>query len=122
VDPEHPGEDRGGDFGGEGERRGGAVLLGPNPDLVEALPDLVVAEGASRLTSWEQPGNVLRSADLGLALAGCDEFADQAGQRRGQDDRRGAESDGDGIAFEVDVTDGELADGGDCPSGCRSPV
>ncbi|MFF7652537.1 hypothetical protein ACFZCY_22420 [Streptomyces sp. NPDC007983] len=45
VDPEHPGEDRGGHFGGEGEQRGGAVLLGPDPDLVEGLADPIVAEG-----------------------------------------------------------------------------
>jgi hypothetical protein len=113
VDSEHPSEDRSGDFGGEAEQRGGAVLLGPDPDFVEALADLVVAEGASRLTSGEKPGGVLRGADLSFAAAGRDEIADQAGQRRGEDDRRGAERDGDGVAVEVDVVDGELADGGD---------
>lgn len=76
MDPEHSGEDRGGDFGGEGEQCGGAVLLGPDPDFVEALADPVVAEGASRLASGEKPGSVLRGADLGLAAAGRDELAD----------------------------------------------
>lgn len=80
---------------------------------MEALADPVVAEGTSRLTSGEEPGSVLRSADLGLAAAGRDELADQGGQRRGEYDRRGAERYGDGVTVEVDIIDGELADGGD---------
>ncbi|MFB7214546.1 hypothetical protein [Streptomyces sp. NPDC056255] len=78
-----------------------------------AAARLVVAEGASRLTSGQTARGVLWGADLGLAAAGRDEFTDQAGERRGEDDRRGAERDGDGVAIEVDVTDGKLADGGD---------
>ncbi|GAA3482104.1 hypothetical protein GCM10018966_066360 [Streptomyces yanii] len=81
VDTEHPGEDRGGDFGRESEQRGGAILLGPDPDSVKALADLTVGERASRVPSREQPRNVVRGADLGLAAAGGDELADQAGQR-----------------------------------------
>ncbi|MGW1089967.1 hypothetical protein ACWD4L_27585 [Streptomyces sp. NPDC002596] len=70
---------------------------------MKTLADLAVGEGTSRLSSWEQPGNVLRSADSGLAAAGRDELEDEAGQQRGQDDRRCAERDGDGVAVEVDV-------------------
>lgn len=113
VDPEHPGEDRGGDFGGEREQRGGAVLFGPDSDLVEALADPVVPEGMSGASSREKPRGVVGGADLGLAAAGRNEFADQAGQRRGENDRRSAERDRDGVVLEVDVVDGELADGGD---------
>ncbi|MGW0615811.1 hypothetical protein [Streptomyces sp. NPDC002788] len=87
--------------------------LGRIPILWRRWPIWFVAEGASRLTSGEEPGGVLWGADLGLAAAGRDELADQAGQGHGEDDRRGAERDGDGVAVEVDVTDGELADGGD---------
>jgi hypothetical protein len=36
VDAEHPGKDRGGKFGGEDERCGGAVLSGLETDLLEA--------------------------------------------------------------------------------------
>jgi hypothetical protein len=50
---------------------------------METDVDLAVGEGAPWMSSREQPGNVLRSADLGLAAAGRDELADQAGQRRG---------------------------------------
>ncbi|WP_327149014.1 hypothetical protein [Nocardia sp. NBC_01329] len=44
VDAEYPSEDGGGQFGGEDEQCGGAVLPGPDPDLVETLADPVVAE------------------------------------------------------------------------------
>lgn len=63
------------------------------------------------MSSREQPGNVLRSADLGLPPAGCDELADQAGQRRGQDDQRGAERDGNSVTVDLDVIDDELTYG-----------
>ncbi|WP_329223336.1 hypothetical protein OG352_38500 [Streptomyces sp. NBC_01485] len=47
VDAEYPGEDGGGQFGGEGEECGGAVLPGSDPDLTETLADPVIAEGVS---------------------------------------------------------------------------
>ncbi|XVV00864.1 hypothetical protein ACQPW3_26000 [Actinosynnema sp. CA-248983] len=56
MDPEHPGKDHRKHFGGEGEQRGGAILLGPDPDLVEAPADLVFAEGGALLTTGEEPG------------------------------------------------------------------
>ncbi|GDY69442.1 hypothetical protein SAV14893_088350 [Streptomyces avermitilis] len=45
VDAEQPGEDRGGEFGRESEQRGGAILLGPDTDLVETDAYLTVPEG-----------------------------------------------------------------------------
>ncbi|MEW1660342.1 hypothetical protein, partial [Streptomyces sp. NPDC093707] len=50
---------------------------------------LTVGERVPRVSAREQPGSVVRNADLGLAAAGRDELAGQAGQRRGQDDRQG---------------------------------
>ena len=113
VHAEHPGEDRGGQFGGEGEQRGGSVLPGLQADLLEALAEPVVGEGQSGAAAGEQPRHVVRGADPGLAAAGRDEVADQAGQWLGEDDRRAAEPDRDCVVAEVDVVDGELADGGD---------
>ncbi|MEU6019722.1 hypothetical protein ABZ826_39005 [Streptomyces sp. NPDC047515] len=83
VDAEYPGEDGGGQFGGEGEQRGGAVLPKPDPDLVETLADPVVAEGVSGAAAGKQPGDVVGGSDLGFASAGRDEFADECGQRLG---------------------------------------
>ncbi|MCC9710606.1 hypothetical protein E4N62_38445, partial [Streptomyces sp. MNU76] len=65
------------------------------------------------MATRKQPGDVVGRADLGLAAAGRDEIADQAGQRCGENDRRCAERDRDGVAVDVHVPDGELADGGD---------
>ncbi|MEE1808123.1 hypothetical protein [Streptomyces sp. BE133] len=113
MDPEYPGEESGWEFGGGSEQCGGPVLFGPDPDGVVAFADLTVGETAPGVPSWEQPGDVVRGADLGLAAAGRGEFADQAGERRGEDDRRGAEGDEDGITVDVDIVDGEPADGGD---------
>ncbi|MCT2548111.1 hypothetical protein [Streptomyces atratus] len=48
VDVEHPGQDHGREFGGEGEQGGGVVLLGPDADLVQPQTDLAVAEE----TAW----------------------------------------------------------------------
>ncbi|MFF1306217.1 hypothetical protein [Streptomyces sp. NPDC058307] len=84
-----------------------------HPDVVEALADLAVRERAPWMAAREQPGGIVRSVDLGLAAAGRHELADQAGQRRGEDDRRAAEGDRDGVAVDVDVGNGELSDGGD---------
>ncbi|MFH8401423.1 hypothetical protein ACH4E9_28845 [Streptomyces anulatus] len=103
MDPKHPGEDRGGDFCGESEQRCGAVLPWLDPDLVEALSDPVVPEGVPRASSGEQPGDVIRGAYLGLAAAGRDELEDEAGQRCGKDDWRGAERDRDDALVDVDV-------------------
>ncbi|WP_431981332.1 hypothetical protein [Streptomyces qinglanensis] len=102
MDPEHPGEDRRGYFGREGEQRSGPVLFGPDSDSVEALADLAVREREPRVAAREQPADVVGGADLGFAAAGRDEFADQAGQWCREDDRRGAERDGDGVAVDVD--------------------
>lgn len=96
VDAEYPGEDGGGQFGGEGEQCGGAVLPGPDPDLVETLADPVIAEGVSGAATGKQPGHVVRGSDLGFAAAGRDEFTDECCRRLGQDDWRGAERDRDG--------------------------
>lgn len=128
VDTEHPGEDGGGQFGGEGEQCGGAVLPGPDPDLVETLADPVIAEGVSWAATGKQPGDVLGGSDLGFASAGRDELADECCQRLGKDDRRGADRDRDGVVVGVDAVGSELTDGGDLlrvedqqPSGDRGP-
>lgn len=113
VNAEHPGEDRGGDLGGEGEQGGGPVLLGPNVDLVQPLTDLAVAERPAWLSAGEEPWDVVRSADLGLAASGRDELADQGGQRHREDDGRGSEGDRNDLAVDADIIDGELADGCD---------
>lgn len=113
VDPEHSGEDRGGTSVARVNSAVERSCLGLDPDLVEALADPAVPERASWLASWEQPGDVLWGADLGLTAAGRDELADQAGEWCGEDDRRGAERDRDGFAVDGDVVDRELADGGD---------
>ena len=54
MDPERPREDRGGDFDGEGEQRGGAVLPRLDPDLVEA-PARLVTDGGDLLCVEDQP-------------------------------------------------------------------
>jgi hypothetical protein len=86
VDAEHPGEDRGGEFHGEGEQGSGPVLLGANADFVQPQTDLAVTERATWLASGEEPGGIIRGADLGLASSVRDKAADQSGQRYREDD------------------------------------
>lgn len=74
-------EDGGGKYGGEGG--GGAVLPGPDPDLVETLAVPVIAEGVSGAAAGKQSGDVLGGSDLGSTSTGRGEFADDPGQRPG---------------------------------------
>jgi hypothetical protein len=48
VDADHSGEVRGGEFGGEGEQRGRAVLPWPEADLLEALARSSAGSGVER--------------------------------------------------------------------------
>src|SRR5260370_40789285 len=56
VDAEHAGEQRGGQFGGELEQRGGACLAGLDAEVFEALPEVGRADRAAGLAAGEQPG------------------------------------------------------------------
>ena len=51
VDAEHPGEDGGGQVGGELEQRGGAGLTGADTQLAEPLGELLGADGPAGLAS-----------------------------------------------------------------------
>ncbi|MGP3925956.1 hypothetical protein [Streptomyces sp. 8N616] len=117
VDAEHPREDGSGEFGGEGEQCGGAVLSGLQPDLLQAKGELVIADGLAWAAAGKEPGHVLGCADLGFAAVSGNEFADQIGQGLGhddwRDDWRGAECDLDVALAEVDIVGGESTDGGD---------
>ncbi|MEU2563178.1 hypothetical protein ABZ626_28115 [Streptomyces longispororuber] len=56
-----------------------------------------------RQVAWlafsKETGRIIRGADLGFASSVRDEFADQGGQRQGEDDGRGPEGDRDGLAI-----------------------
>jgi hypothetical protein len=113
VEAEQAGEDRGGQFRGEGEQRGGAVLAGAEADAPEVLTEPVVADRLARTAARKQPGSRVRGADRGLAPPRGDQLKDEAGYRLGEHDRGRAQQELDTVAVGVDVVGGELADGGD---------
>src|SRR5271166_1266656 len=113
VDSEHAGEDGGGQFGGQSEQGGRAVLPGVEPDSLQALAELIVAERVAGAFTREEPGFGVRSGNDVAGLAGDDEVTDQGCQRLGEGDRDTAEGHGHGVAVVVDIVDGELGDGGD---------
>ena len=55
VDVEDAGQDGGGEFGGELEQRGRASLAGVDPDEAESFAESVGADGATGLSTGEQP-------------------------------------------------------------------
>jgi hypothetical protein len=83
VNAKYPGEDRGGQVGGELEQCGGAGLAGVEAELAESLGELVGADGAAGLAAGEQPGRSSVLADGGLAAAAGDDVAGERGERSG---------------------------------------
>src|ERR1022692_3950726 len=87
VDAEHPGEQRGGQVGGEREQRGGTGLPGIDAELTETFGELVGADRASWLPAGEQPRGGFLAAYGGMAVPGGGDLQDQGVERLGGGDR-----------------------------------
>jgi hypothetical protein len=85
-------------------------------DVLQPDSEPVVADGLSGAASGEQPRRGAGAADGGVAAAGGDEFADEADQEFGEDDRSGAKHDLHLVAVVADMIGGELDDAGDALS------
>src|SRR6516225_6233816 len=70
VDAEHPGQDGGGQVGGELEQRCGAGLPGADAELAESFTHAEGADGPPGLAAGEQPGRGALVADGGVPAAG----------------------------------------------------
>jgi len=97
VDPQQAGEQGGGEVGGELEQRGGSGLAGPQAELSEPLGESEVADGPSGLAAGEQPWGASAVTDHRVALPGGDELEGELGERFGQDDRLGTQSEPDTV-------------------------
>ena len=88
-------------------------LAGVQADVLQPHSETVVADGLAGASAGKQPRCGAGTSDGGVALAGGDEFADEACQRFGKHDRGGAQHDLDPVAVIVNVAGGELGDAGD---------
>ncbi len=113
ADSEHTGQHRGREFAGEGEQRGGAVLLRIEADVLQTLAEPFVADRPARVPAGEQPRGVIGGAGHGMAAAGADQPAHHCSQWFREVDRGGAQRDLDPVFVKADVVDGEVGDGGD---------
>ncbi len=111
MDAEHPGEHRGGQFGGELEQCGGAGLTGEDAELAETFGHAEGADGPAGLAAGEQPGRGPGVADGGVALPDGGDLPCQRVERLGQDDGFAAQAQPYLVAVVLDVAEGEAADG-----------
>jgi hypothetical protein len=86
VDAEQSGEQRRGEFGGQAEQGGGAVLAGAESELAQPFAELVGADWSPGLPPGGRPSGGSLVAEGGVAAAAGDEVADECGQGFGQDD------------------------------------
>ncbi|GGU11259.1 hypothetical protein GCM10010177_82460 [Actinomadura citrea] len=68
--PSHPGEHRGGQFGGELEQGGGASSASVDAELAESFGHAKGADGLAGLPAGEQPEGSSRVADGGVPVPG----------------------------------------------------
>lgn len=111
VDAEHAGEDRGRQFGSQGEQGGGAGRAGLDAQGDQALAESVGADVLPGALTREQPGTGIGMSDHGVGPAAGDQVDDEAGQRLGQDGWCGTELDLDLSFADSDVVWGEGGDG-----------
>jgi hypothetical protein len=70
ADPEHAGQDRGGELGGEGEQGCRAALAGMQADVPQPVSEAPAVEGMAGPAAGEQPGDACRASDGGVAGPG----------------------------------------------------
>jgi hypothetical protein len=118
VDAEHPGEQRGGQVGGELKQRGGTGLPGVDAELAEPLGELAGADRASWLSAGEQPRGGFLAADGGMAVPGGDELQGQDVERLREGDWLAAQPDRDVTSAGLNVGGGKAACSASLPPGC----
>src|SRR6185295_89058 len=104
--------DHGGQVGGELEQGGGASSAGLDAELAQPFDHPEGAQVLSGSSAGEQPGGFMVAADGGVTGSGLDEFADHLVERLGDQDRFSTESQPRLRPGDLDVVNGELADGG----------
>jgi hypothetical protein len=99
-------------LGGEVGERGAAAGLGSDPEFAEAVAESGGGKGSAGLQSGEQPAGGAWGADSGVGAAGAGEGLDELGERFGDVQVVGSESEKDLRALSFDLVVGDRHDPG----------